>query len=106
MFGMQKMAALERVRVHCRKDRGALKHCESRGYDPWWAQKKPRDDYPWAFKFPNVLINRGAYFAPTSCCFFFSAMISSWMLPGTRRYLENSIVNVPCPCVMLRRSVE
>ena len=33
-------------------------------------------------------------------------VISSWMFVGTRRYLENSMVKVPCPCVMLRRSVE
>ena len=45
------------------------------------------------------------YFAPTSC-FFFSAIISCWIERGTRRYFENSIVNVPWPCVMLRRSVE
>ncbi len=45
------------------------------------------------------------YLAPINC-FFFSAMISSWMFDGTRRYLANSMVNVPWPWVMLRRSVE
>ncbi len=54
---------------------------------------------------PPASLPGAAYLAPTSC-FFFSATISSWMLAGTRRYLENSMVKVPCPCVMLRKSVE
>jgi hypothetical protein len=37
---------------------------------------------------------------------FRSAMMSAWMLPGTGRYLQSSIVKVPCPCVIERRSVE
>ena len=40
------------------------------------------------------------YFCPLR-----SRMISSWMAVGTRLYLRNSILNVPCPCVMLRRFV-
>ena len=46
------------------------------------------------------------YFAAASSAFFRSSTISFWMLPGVGRYFENSIVNTPCPCVMLRRSVE
>ena len=37
---------------------------------------------------------------------FRSAMISVWMFPGTGRYLASSIVNVPWPWVIERRSVE
>ena len=33
-------------------------------------------------------------------------MISFRMFPGDARYVANSIVNTPWPCVMLRRSVE
>ena len=35
-----------------------------------------------------------------------SAMISVWMLAGTGLYRASSMVKVPSPCVMLRRSVE
>ena len=38
--------------------------------------------------------------------FLRSATISSWTLAGTRLYFDSSIVNVPWPCVWLRRSVE
>ena len=48
----------------------------------------------------------GGYLAAASSAFFRSSMISFWMFPGVGRYFENSIVKTPCPCVMLRRSVE
>lgn len=35
-----------------------------------------------------------------------SAMISVWIFIGTGRYFDSSIVNVPWPCVIERRSVE
>lgn len=51
------------------------------------------------------LVSQSDYLAPTSSALR-SAITSVWMEGGTRRYLANSIVKVPWPCVRLRKSVE